>query len=669
MPVYQYDGQHYDLPEGLSNEQAIAKIKSHLGQPATAAPSTPAVTTEQPKRSLVEEAVRQVGLTGRAAYEAFTSPATAVLEGATGAYNLGAQLLGSKSRAPSIAAEQSKMLSSVLPTPENATERAVQSGVQAMTSTAGLAKVAPNVAVLSADMARQIPTAAISGLAAQPAAEFVKDATGSDLAATIAGIGVGTLTAAGAGKALAGLETGKQPIYTMKQVKERAAQSYTAVDNAGVTLKPDSVRGMISNIRQGLDDARMVPGTDQADAVTLRLAEMEKVLGNNKELSFSSLDKMRSMLNDLKGSSDRDISRLGNVAVSKVDDYISNLGAGDIIAGKDGINQAVKSVMSARKDWRNASRAEMLDDALNTAEARALDPKASESELIRRGFINIAANKDKLKLFNETEQNVIKSVAKGGTLDPLLSIASRFSPLRSQLAAAGGAAVYTQSPTAAIALSGGGLAADLTQGFLRSRAAKSAINRIASGAQPDAPNLAYRGLLSETLNPPTLQPEPPTGLMNAPVEPVSESTRKAVSDSVPEVKIKPATSFDTQHPIAQKIAQEADRQGLGEFKNILMRQAYQESRFDPMARSKKNARGVMQIVPGTARDLGLKDPYNADDNIRAGVEYMGQLLRRYNYDVKKALAAYNYGMGRVDKQGLTRLPKETRDYLNKILQE
>ena len=669
MPVYQYDGQHYDLPEGLSNEQAIAKIKSHLGQPATAAPSTPAVSTEPPKRSLVEEAIRQVGLTGRAAYEAFTSPATAVLEGATGAYNLGAQLLGSKSRAPSIAAEQSKMLSSVLPTPENATERAVQSGVQAMTSTAGLAKVAPNVAALSADLARQIPVAGISGLAAQPAAEFVKDATGSDLAATIAGIGVGTLTAAGAGKTLSALETGKQPIYTMKEVKDRASKSYTAVDNAGITLKPDSVRGMITNIRQGLDDARMVPGTAQADEVTLRLADMEKILGNNKELSFSALDKMRSTLNDLKGSSDRDVARLGNVAVSKVDDYISNLDARDIIAGKEGMNAAVKSVMSARKDYRNASRAQMLDDALNTAEARALDPKASEGELIRRGFINIVANKDKLKLFTQTEQNIIKSVAKGGPLDPLLSIAARFNPFRSQLAAAGEAAAFTQSPTAAIALSTGGLAADLTQGFLRSRAATSAINRIASGAQPDAPNLAYRGLLSETLNPPTLQAEPQQGMMNAPVEPMSDSTRKAVSDSVPQVITKPATRFDTQHPIAQKVAQEADRQGLGEFKDILMRQAYQESRFDPMARSKKNARGVMQIVPGTARDLGLKDPYNADDNIRAGVEYMGQLLKRYNYDVKKALAAYNYGMGRVDKQGLTRLPKETRDYLNKILQE
>lgn len=161
-----------------------------------------------------------------------------------------------------------------------------------------------------------------------------------------------------------------------------------------------------------------------------------------------------------------------------------------------------------------------------------------------------------------------------------------------------------------------------------------------------------------------LSPEAQKGLMNAPVEPTTQTT--PATEAAPS---KAALRFDTQHPIAQKVAQEAERQGLGEFKDVLMRQAYQESRFDPMARSNKNARGIMQIVPGTARDLGLKDPYNPDENIRAGVEYMGQLLKRYNYDVKKALAAYNYGMGRVDKQGLTRLPKETKDYLKKILQE
>ena len=135
------------------------------------------------------------------------------------------------------------------------------------------------------------------------------------------------------------------------------------------------------------------------------------------------------------------------------------------------------------------------------------------------------------------------------------------------------------------------------------------------------------------------------------------------------LKVGSAGQFNPDHPIAQKVMQEAERQGLGDFKAVLVRQAFQESKFNPTAKSSANARGVMQIVPGTARDLGLKDPYNPDDNIRAGVEYMGQLLKRYDYDVKKALAAYNGGMKRIDKTGLTTLKPETRQYLKNILGE
>lgn len=135
------------------------------------------------------------------------------------------------------------------------------------------------------------------------------------------------------------------------------------------------------------------------------------------------------------------------------------------------------------------------------------------------------------------------------------------------------------------------------------------------------------------------------------------------------VQVGSAGRFNPDHPIAQKVMQEADRQGLSEFKQLLVRQAFQESKFNPNAKSSANARGVMQIVPGTARDLGLKDPYNPDENIRAGVEYMGQLLKRYNYDVKKALAAYNGGMRRIDKTGLSTLKPETKTYLKNILGE
>jgi hypothetical protein len=482
-----------NVPEGTTQEEVLARYNASL--------QTQQTQKEAPKkRSMGEEFVRQLGLTGRAAYEAFTSPATVVLEAGRGLYNVGAEALGSQSRIPSFSQAQSQMLTQAgLPMPETTTERAVQAGTQAMASTAGLAKVAPNVPALAADMVRQIPASAAAGLTAQPTAEIVKEITGSDTAATIAGLLTGTVAAAATGK---GIDYKYRPRETIAQVKERATQSYQAVDDAGITLKPTSIQTMFKDVGTALDDARMVPGTDAAKEVTARLNEMSRVLGTNTSLPFSSLDKMRSMLNDLKGSKDPDVQRLGGVAVAKVDEYISNLTGKDIIAGKGGIDQAVKDIMSARKDWRNASRAQTLEDALNVAEVKALDPKASESELIRRGMINLAANKDKMKLFTPTEQNIIKSVAKGGPLDPVLSLIARFSPLRSQLAAAGGAALFTQSPTAAVAVSGAGLTADLLQSALRRRATQAALQEIAAGARPAAPNLGYQGLLTGVLNPP-----------------------------------------------------------------------------------------------------------------------------------------------------------------------
>jgi hypothetical protein len=454
----------------------------------------------QEPRSIGQEAVRQLGLTGRAAYEAFTSPATMALEAVRSGVNLGAEALGSDYRMASPAAAQSQMLTEAgLPVPEGMIERAVQSGTQAMAGTAGLAKLAPNVPALASDMFRQVPAAAAAGLTAQPVAEITKTITGNETAGTIAGILAGTIAAAGTGK---GLDYKYRPRETIAQVKDRAAQSYQAVDDAGITLKPESVQGMIKNINTALDDARMVPGTDSAREVTARLNEMSRVLGDSKMLPFSTVDKMRAMLNDLKGSKDPDVRRLGGVAVTKVDDYISNVSGKDIVTGKDGIDAAVKNIMAARKDWRNASRAQTLEDALDVAETKKLDPRASESELIRRGMINLAADKNKMKLFTPKEQNIIKSVAQGGNFDKILSMIAQFSPLRSKLATVGTAGLYTQSPTAAYATAGAGLTADVLQGLLRRQAAQSAVGQIAAGAQAPAANLGYRGLISGAMNPP-----------------------------------------------------------------------------------------------------------------------------------------------------------------------
>jgi hypothetical protein len=496
MPKYTINGVVYNSPTELSDAD-LEELAG--GQPQ--APQAAAAPTAQP-RSTGQELLRQVGLTGRAAYEAFTSPATMALEAVRSGVNLGAQALGSDYRMASPAAAQSQMLTQAgVPVPENALERAVQSGTQAMASTAGLAKLAPNVPILAADLIRQVPASAAAGLVAQPTAEVVKEVTGSDTAATIAGILTGTVAAAATGK---GIDYKYRPRETIAQVKDRATQSYQAIDDAGITVKADSVKKMFNNIGNALDEARMVPGSSQSDEVVARLTQLNRMLGSNESIPFSTVDKMRATLNDLKASKDADIKRLGNVAVAKVDDYISNITGKDIVAGKDGIDKAVKDIMSARKDWRNSSRAQTLEDALDVAEVRALDPKASESELIRKGFINLAANKDKMKLFTPSEQNIIKSVAKGGPFDTVLSMIAKFSPLRSQLMAAGQVGLATQAPTQGIALglAGSGLTADLLQGYLRRQAGQAATREIAAGATPRAPSTAFQGLLTGALNPP-----------------------------------------------------------------------------------------------------------------------------------------------------------------------
>jgi len=139
----------------------------------------------------------------------------------------------------------------------------------------------------------------------------------------------------------------------------------------------------------------------------------------------------------------------------------------------------------------------------------------------------------------------------------------------------------------------------------------------------------------------------------------------AVSDAPSFRVIRPATPDVAHEPFEPLVQEYAARHGL---RPGLVRAVIQvESGFDPGATSPKGAMGLIQLMPATARALGVRRPYDPTENIRGGTAYLRQLLDRYDGDEVLALAAYNAGSGAVDRYGGQVPPyRETQDYVRKV---
>jgi len=87
-----------------------------------------------------------------------------------------------------------------------------------------------------------------------------------------------------------------------------------------------------------------------------------------------------------------------------------------------------------------------------------------------------------------------------------------------------------------------------------------------------------------------------------------------------------------------------------------------ESGGNPMAVSRAGARGLMQLMPETAVELGVTNPFDPTQNIMGGTSYLRRLLDRYRGDVRLALAAYNWGMGNLEKRPEA-MPRETKNFI------
>lgn len=164
--VYEYKGASYELPDGLSNEAALARIKASLGeaegqpssQPAGQLTPQPMSFAEAPKEQGLGDLLRrQLGLATRAVVTGVSAPANIVTDFLSGAANVAANIVGSEKRMPYLSKEQSKGLTQLgVPEPETGIERAAQAGMQGLVSAGGMAATAPKT-IFGADLVRQLP--------------------------------------------------------------------------------------------------------------------------------------------------------------------------------------------------------------------------------------------------------------------------------------------------------------------------------------------------------------------------------------------------------------------------------------------------------------------------------------------------------------------------------